>query len=428
VSARLSLVLALAAGCSAETKLPAETEPNASPTDPTVPPSTAVPTTTGPSDFARVEALLAGEGRVESVLAEVGRSGGFPVREGDDVIFLREGSAPFSVAGDFDGWTGTPMEAGEGFRWLRVAIPEPLGQGYKFTDGAAWEADPWARAYAYDAYGELSYVAPPTDRAHLERIRGFSGSYDRVHTLFVWVPAGEGPWPTLYAHDGQNLFDPGAIWGGWRLQEALEARAPVLVVGIDNTPDRFEEYTHVPDDVGYGGTMGGDGDRYAAFVEEDVRPLVEARYGAHELVGTFGSSLGGLESLVIAQDYPGRYDFVASLSGTLGWGRFALSEETIAERWLADPPADVVVYVDSGGGPGDDGACVDVDGDGFSEDDPDASDNYCETRQFADALAGAGFVWDETLFHWWTPGATHDELAWSQRIGGALDRFLALDR
>ena len=38
------------------------------------------------------------------------------------------------------------------------------------------------------------------------------------------VPPGDGPWPVLYAHDGQNLFAPDAIWGGWRLGEAVTER------------------------------------------------------------------------------------------------------------------------------------------------------------------------------------------------------------
>jgi hypothetical protein len=227
----------------------------------------------------------------------------------------------------------------------------------------------------------------------------------------------------LYAEDGQNLFDPEAIWGGWRLPEALAGRDPLLVVGIDNTPDRFDEYTHVPDDIGQG-LMGGDGDAYATLIEDHVRPHVEAVYGSTGLDGLMGSSLGGLISLHVAWRNPGRYDFAASLSGTLGWGRFGADNETIEQRWLAAPPG-TAVYLDSGGGPGTDG-CEDPDSDGFPEDDPDAEDNYCETRQLADALAANGYTWDVDLWHWWEPGAPHAEVAWAARVGMPLDLFLGL--
>ena len=210
-------------------------------------------------------------------------------------------------------------------------------------------------------------------------------------------------------------------------RDLLDDLAPrlILVVGIANTPYRMDEYTHVPDDIGYGYLIGGQAEAYAALVEDQIRPHIEATYGTTGKDGVLGSSLGGLVSLYIAERYPGRYDFAASLSGTLGWGRFAEDNDTIEELWLAAPPPETAVYVDSGGDPGGAG-CVDPDGDGFPEDDPDASDNYCETRHFADALAASGYTWDVDLFHWWEPDAPHNEAAWASRVGMPLDLFLAL--
>jgi hypothetical protein len=418
----LPLTVACTAPIAGGPKDPTGTHSADVPTDTAAPPPTIAV-----DDAALVADLVAGEAALDDVLGAVAASGGWPVPDGDTVWFVRPGSGSWSVAGDFDDWAGTPMTAASGFSWAQVTVSSPAGQRYKFTDGPSWEPDRWARSYEYDANGEISFVAPPGDRPRLDRWVGLAGRGGVApRELRVHVPPGDGPWPVLFAMDGQNLFDPAAIWGGWRLTDALASRDDVLVVGIDNTPDRFEDYTHVPDDVGYGGEMGGNADAYADYVEDVVRPLIEGEYGAGTATGVMGSSLGGLVSLVIAQDHPGRYDFAASLSGTLGWGRFGLDEETVEERFLAAPPTDTVVYVDSGGGPGADGACRDLDGDGFPEDDPDSSDNYCETRQFADALAGAGFVWDDTLFHWWEPDATHDELAWSRRVGAVVDRFLAV--
>ncbi len=71
----------------------------------------------------------------------------------------------------------------------------------------------------------------------------------------VWLPPGyaQDPgrrYPVLYMHDGQNLFDPktayaGVTWGiGETLARLIAARkvVPAIVVGIWNTPKRYEEY------------------------------------------------------------------------------------------------------------------------------------------------------------------------------------------
>ena len=319
------------------------------------------------------------------------------------------------------------MTLAGGFSWIAVDVgADPAGLFYKFVQGADWFADPMARSYTYDPLGEISYVAPPTDTARLDRWPDLAGQGLAPRDLAVYVPAGAGPWPVLYAQDGQNLFDPAAIWGGWRLLDTLPTLDPVLVVGIDNTFDRFDEYTHVPDDVGLGSILGGSGDAYADLIHQDIRPHIEATYGSTGKDGVLGSSLGGLISLHVAWRHPGAYDFAASMSGTLGWGRFTLDEVTMEEQWLASPPPGTAVYVDSGGEPGPDGLCRDLDGDGFPEDDPDSYDNYCETRQFADALAANGFVWEQDLWHWHEPFALHAEFEWAARVDQPLGVFLGL--
>lgn len=420
-----SLVLC---GCTSGMAIPADS-PDGPPATP-LPTSPQTPTgdTSAPlDDPALVQALVEGQAPLEPTLQQVAWSGGWPVREGEAAWFVLadSGPGPWSVAGDFSEWQPVAMTAAQGFHWAKVDGAAQPGVRYKFVSGDTWRADPLARSYDYDTYGEISYVMPPPGLPRLDRWPQLAAEGLAPRDLAVYVPAGEGPWPVLYVHDGQNLFDPAAIWGGWRLREALAVREPLLVVGLFNTPDRFDEYTHVEDDIGYGEVLGGRGDAYAALVELHARPHIEAVYGSTGLDGQMGSSLGGLIALHVAQRYPGRWDFAASLSGTLGWGRFALSHETMEERWLADPPSGTAVYVDSGGEPGG-GGCSDLDGDGFAEDDPDHSDNYCETRQFADALAAHGFTWEVDLWHWWEPGAPHNESAWADRVGMPLDRFLGL--
>ena len=196
------------------------------------------------------------------------------------------------------------MQVEEGFSWLVVDVP--AGTRYKFTDGAdAWQSDPWSRAYGWDEFGQFSLVGP--QGAHLERHFQFGTAPLLPRTLRVWIPA-DAPTHVLYAHDGQNLFNPTASYGGWKLDQS--APASLMIVGIDNTDARIEEYTLVME-----GGSGGMGTTYAAFVQDEVRPLVRNLYGEPAKVGTMGSSLGGLIALSIADLYPDEYDYVARFIG-----------------------------------------------------------------------------------------------------------------
>ncbi len=407
-------------------------------------------TPVGADDLAIVDAMRAGTTAPMDGLAAVAWSGGWPIvgvnaDALETLTFVVDPADPaladldtssLSIAGDFTEWVPSPMTCDVVCvaSFLVDSSTELAGSGYKLVDAnETYRADPWARSYTYDEFGELSYVRPPSDTWRLDRWPDAEPADGSVgpRDLRVYVPAGvdpASPARVLYAHDGNNLFDPGAIWGGWRLQDALAGLSePPVVVGIDNTPARFDDYTHVQDDLG-DGLVGGQGDAYADFVHHTVRPHIEARYGSNGVDGQLGSSLGGLISLHIAHRFAGEYDFVASLSGTLGWGRFgdvAAPEDLIEARWLASDPGGVV-FLSSGGGPGGDGVCSDPDGDGTTEDDPDASDNYCETRQMADALAAAGRTWDADLFHWHAPGDPHNEAAWAELVSLPLERFEAI--
>lgn len=378
-------------------------------------------------DEASVRALIANGGDVLAVLEEVAGGAGFPVHTEDDTYLFvaQHDGADLWVAGDFDDWAGTAMTAADGFFWAEVSIAEPAGQGYKFTsdNSSVYWADPFARAYAYDSFGEVSRVRPDSD-AHFERIR--MGGTDELGArwLRVRVPAGQGPWPVLYVQDGQNLFAGEGAWGSWHLDAVSEA-AGTLLVGIDNTSERTAEYTHI-DDALRGTDITARGTAYATFVRTVIRPRIEAEFGSTGVDGLMGSSLGGLISLYIAERDPADWDFVASLSGTLGWGRFAEDGPTMQELYIdGDLAGDFVVYVDSGGNDGGNG-CTDPDGDGYFSDEPDDSDNYCTNRAFADALAADGAVWDDTLFHWHEPNAEHNEAAWAARVFRPLAIFAGL--
>jgi predicted alpha/beta superfamily hydrolase len=318
------------------------------------------------------------------------------------------------------------------FRWVHMKVAD--GSRYKFTNKSLWVADPWARSYTYDDNGQMSLVRPSV--AHLDRFFRIGDAEMPERTVNVWVPQ-EKPTHVLYVHDGQNLFDPKAPWGGWAVQDSVPPA--MMLVGIDNTGNgRMFEYTHVEDtidldDDGTAEVWGGKGDAYADFVNGTVRKLVADHYGEPSKVGTMGSSLGGLISLHIVDRFPGQYAYAASLSGTLGWGKIgALSKnETMIERYVSHGHRSTILYFDAGGGDAglsqqeNEALCMDSDGDGI-KDDNEIGDNACENAQMRDALVGVGYQLGVDAFHWWEAGASHNEAEWRVRVFRPLDLFAGL--
>jgi dienelactone hydrolase len=220
------------------------------------------------------------------------------------------------------------------------------------------------------------------------------------------------------------LFDPGAAYGGWKLDESLGPST--LAIGIDNAGTlRIDEYTHVPDDPG-SGQVGGKGDAYSDYVKDVVRPFIEQKFGVPTRVGVMGSSLGGLIAFHEALRDPGSWDFAASLSGTMGWGSIGKSvhNETLIERFAKAQKIGTRLYLDSGGGP--DSGCVDSDSDGIDDDNQNAGDNYCENVQLRDVLTSTGYQLDQDVTYWWENGAGHNEAAWAARVFRPIQIFEAL--
>lgn len=392
-----------------------------------------------PSDCERLEQLLAALANqpsaelraqlIDVFVREVGYGEhGFPIVEAGKlaVVHLAEPGLTLALAGDFDGWQPSPLaEPAPGFYYAIVATDaQPEGLYKLVRDGDQFFADPLARRFGWDQFGEYSQVDAMPDRGHHERWLEFDEGAGRLapRTVTVYLPpgaAGEPELPVLYMHDGQNLFAPDALWGGWQVSATVEQAIadavldPVIIVGIDNTAARFDEYTQTTD-VLDGMQLGGRADEYAEFLVTGIKPFVESRYPAaddREQVAVMGSSLGGLVSLYIGLRHPDRFGSVASMSGTIAWGTFGAANPTILDEYAQAPPLGLRIYLDSGG---DEGlGCPD-----------DGSDNYCGNVELADALRGWGWIDEQDLFYRWDPGAPHNEAAWASRLLPALVDWL----
>jgi len=388
-----------------------------------------------PGDCERLEELLTtleddetnGEAAIQAFFRDVAYGEhGFPMVDEDRICFAYRDPVgiPLSVAGDFNDWVVGVHDLDYAspdydLRYAIVDVPADSATGlYKFVrlrNDPEYFADPSARRFGWDEFGEYSRIDADTE-SYYERWPDFVDSDGSLlpRNLTVYVPAGtwtEGDLPVLYMHDGQNLFAPEAVFGGWRVGISMDYAVnqgsvpPTLVVGIDNTADRFDEYTHVEDDLG-GAPIGGKADDYADLIVGDIKPFIDERYPTStepDATAVAGASLGGLVSLYIGWRHPDVFGSAASMSGTVGWGAFAAGNPTVGELYDQTPPEGLRVYVDSGGGPGT--GCPDGD-----------SDNYCDNIVFADTLRALGWEDGEDLLYVWEDSAGHNEAEWAERF------------
>lgn len=237
----------------------------------------------------------------------------------------------------------------------------------------------------------------------IEKVR--SPQLGNERTLRVWLPPGYAAnpgkrYPVLYMHDGQNLFDPKTAYSTeWHIDEVADrlaaqgAMREVIVVGVDNTPDRVVEYTECCDSRWGGGKVDG----YAAFLAETVKPLIDARYRTQpgrEHTAVMGSSMGGIASVAIAQRYPRLFGMAGTLSGSFWWNNGGL---------IGNVPAGLPVrfYIDAG----------------------TALDGVEETRAFHAALLARGYRDGKDMLYHEDVGGVHNEQAWASRVHRALTWF-----
>ena len=231
--------------------------------------------------------------------------------------------------------------------------------------------------------------------------------------LIVYLPPGyeKQAWrhfSVLYLHDGQNLFDgttsfiPGMDWHvGQTADSLIDAGEiePLIVVGIYNTgKGRIREYT--PTRVPKLG--GGQADRYARFLIEEVKPFIDEKYrtlSGPRHTGMGGSSLGGLVSLYLGLKRADVFGRLAALSPSVWWN------QCLIQRFVASANLDLRsrIWLDVG-----------------TKEGPDVVQ---QIEEFRDVLLQKGWRLGDDLYYERVEGGEHNETAWAQRVGPFL-RFL----
>jgi predicted alpha/beta superfamily hydrolase len=113
----------------------------------------------------------------------------------------------------------------------------------------------------------------------------------------------------MYMQDGQNIFDSyTAAFGEWGVDECADSlvkrgKPGCIIVGIDNGPNRMNEYNpYYFKDFG-----NGTGDLYIDFIIKSLKPYIDGHYRTiptSENTIIAGSSMGGLISYYAMLKHP----------------------------------------------------------------------------------------------------------------------------
>ncbi len=266
-----------------------------------------------------------------------------------------------------------------------------IGSTYQITPGAAVDIFPFFGA----PFGKVQITAPLA-----------SPQLGNSRALRVYLPPSYSEnaakrYPVLYMHDAQNLFDAktaayGTEWGIDETANRLIATGgmdEIIVVGIDNTPDRIPEYTPCCDPKYGGGKL----DAYRAFVVDTVKPYVDRTYRTlptKENTAIMGSSLGGLASVDIALQHPDVFGMAGGVSSSFWWNKEAMTK-------LPNLKVAIRLYIDAGTN----------------------NDGLAETRKMKDALLAQGYKLNGDLMYVEAPGASHNEASWAARVHTPLQWF-----
>lgn len=264
------------------------------------------------------------------------------------------------------------------------------------------------------------------------RVENFPSCHVAPRHVDIWLPPGyeaepERRYPVLYMQDGQNGFvDEDASFGvAWQLQKVLaglnaagETR-PAIVAGIwsiadwrlaDYRPARPFLYLSAGARARVQAGMGGPprSDAYLAFIVEELKPFIDARYRAlpgREDTVMLGSSMGGLISLYAVCEYPDVFGGAACISSH--WP----AVEGVIAPYLRDrlpDPATHRLYFDHG---------------------THTIDALYQPMQTVvdEAMAAAGYTAGVNWISHRFPGAGHCEADWRKRVHIPLCFLLGKD-
>jgi predicted alpha/beta superfamily hydrolase len=193
--------------------------------------------------------------------------------------------------------------------------------------------------------------------SHIHLVRDFySYPESLTRTLRVYTPDAydhepHRRFPVLYMLDGQNVFahPESARPDTWEANTTMDRLAaegrldPWLIVAVDHTAGRFEEYSAW--DVPERGASGR-GWAFADFLVNHLKPFVDRTWrtrpeSPHTAV--MGASLGGLMALTLGKAFPHVVGRVGALSPSVMW-----ADGAIYRLWSGPTGRWLKLYLDTG--------------------------------------------------------------------------------
>ncbi len=249
-----------------------------------------------------------------------------------------------------------------------------------------------------------------------------SPELDNKRDIIVYLPPSyeqsDKPYPVLYMHDGQNLFDAATSFAGeWQVDETMEALSQegieAIVVGIPNMGEkRLDEYSPFRQ-LKLGG---GQGEQYLTFLTETLKPIIDADFRTcpgREHTAILGSSMGGFISLYAFFHFPETFGLVGVLSPSFWFARGAMY--TYIENVPFSPGK---IYLDVG---------TREHGGGKSKVMKSHSRRYyASVRRMYRLMVKKGYRPRRDLLYVEEKWAGHEEQAWARRLPAGI-RFLLED-
>jgi enterochelin esterase-like enzyme len=222
------------------------------------------------------------------------------VRRPITFTYAGQKAAKVEIAGDFNAWSKLLPMARSGAGWSRTfLLPDTARIEYKLIVDGKWILDPANNSHINNGIGGENSVwkgprysvgvhdGPP--KHPLQRIELQVGE----RKVIVFTPAESADLPLVVYGDGESYENPGRVQNVLEnLVESGKIRPAVIV--LVQPRDRMLEY-------------GGGWRAYGQYVFLDVLPTVRRRTDASprpEDTYMGGSSLGGLISLRLAEEFP----------------------------------------------------------------------------------------------------------------------------
>ena len=166
----------------------------------------------------------------------------------------------------------------------------------------------------------------------------------------VWLPPDyvteNRRYPAVYMHDGQMLFDPPAMSADkndWHTDEIADSliRAhainPIIIVAIDNTSDRFDDYADTEK-----------GRRYTEFIIKKLKPRIDSTYRTltdARNTAVWGSSMGGICAFRMAWEHPDVFGNAACFSPAFEYKNYSYVPKVKAAE---STHKNLNLYIDNG--------------------------------------------------------------------------------